>query len=145
MATPLKPQSSWLQALMQYLQTAGFRSVLSCSWTEIYHQLQEQSVDLLLIRIKDISDASGLVSGLLALTQLQKQKLPPILVLDHRLNADSPVVGARLSLREQAMMGRGDSTSNLDSLLTAVATQILRGHSLSMTQLLEQINQALGM
>jgi CheY-like chemotaxis protein len=89
MATPLKPQSSWLQALMQYLQTAGFRSVLSCSWTEIYHQLQEQSVDLLLIRIKDISDASGLVSGLLALTQLQKQKLPPILVLDHRLNADS--------------------------------------------------------
>jgi hypothetical protein len=42
-------------------------------------------------------------------------------------------------------MGRGDSTSNLDSLLTAVATQILRGHSLSMTQLLEQINQALGM
>jgi signal transduction histidine kinase/CheY-like chemotaxis protein len=144
-ATPLKPQSSWLQALMQYLQTAGFRSVLSCSWTEIYHQLQEQSVDLLLIRIKDISDASGLVSGLLALTQLQKQNLPPILVLDHRLNADSQAVGARLSLRDQGMMGRVDSTSNLDSLLTAVATQILRGHSLSMTQLLEQINQALGM
>jgi DNA-binding response OmpR family regulator len=144
-ATPLKPQSSWLQALMQYLQTAGFRSVLSCSWTEIYHQLQEQSVDLLLIRIKDISDASGLVSGLLALTQLQKQKLPPILVLDHRLNTDSQAVGARLSSRDQGMMGRVDSTSNLDSLLTAVATQILRGHSLSMTQLLEQINQALGM
>ncbi|HEY9831769.1 MAG TPA: ATP-binding protein [Stenomitos sp.] len=143
--TPLKPQSSWLQALMQYLQTAGFRSVLSCSWTEIYHQLQEQSVDLLLIRIKDMSDASGLVSGLLALTQLQKQKLPPILVLDHRLNADSQAVGARLSSKEQGMMGRVDSTSNLDSLLTAVATQILRGHSLSMTQLLEQINQALGM
>lgn len=144
-AAPVKPQSSWLQALMQYLQTAGFRSVLSCSWTEIYHQLQEQSVDLLLIRIKDMSDASGLVNGLLALTQLQKQKLPPILVLDHRLNADGQAVGARLSPREQGMMRRVDSTSNLDSLLTAVATQILRGHSLSMTQLLEQINQALGM
>ncbi|AFZ16201.1 ATP-binding response regulator [Allocoleopsis franciscana] len=144
-ATPLKPQSSWLQALMQYLQTAGFRSVLSGSWTEIYHQLQEQSVDLLLIRIKDISDASGLVSGLLALTQLQKQKLPPILVLDHRLNSDSQAVGARLSPRNQGMIGRVDSTSTLDSVLTAVATQILRGNALSMTQLLEQINQALGM
>lgn len=143
-ATPLKPQSSWLQALMQYLQTAGFRSVLSCSWTEIYHQLQEQSVDLLLIRIKDITDASALVNGLLALTQLQQQKLPPILVLDHRLNSDTPAVGMRLSPRDQGVTGRVDSTSNLDSLLSAVATQILRGHSLSMTQLLEQINQVLG-
>jgi hypothetical protein len=129
---------------MQYLQTAGFRSVLSCSWTEIYHQLQEQSVDLLLIRIKDINDASGLVSGLLALTQLQQQKLPPILVLDHRLNSDSQPIGVRLSPLDQGVTGRVDSTSNLDSLLTAVATQILRGHSLSMTQLLEQINQVLG-
>ena len=129
---------------MQYLQTAGFRSVLSCSWTEIYHQLQEQSVDLLLIRIKDITDASALVNGLLALTQLQQQKLPPILVLDHRLNSDTPAVGMRLSPRDQGVTGRVDSTSNLDSLLTAVATQILRGHSLSMTQLLEQINQVLG-
>ncbi|HEY9614609.1 ATP-binding protein [Allocoleopsis sp.] len=142
--TSLSPQSSWLQALMQYLQTAGFRSVLSCSWTEIYHQLQEQSVDLLLIRIKNISDSSALVNGLISLTQLQK--LPPILVLDHRFNADSPAVGMRFpSSMDEVVTGGVDSKPNLDSLLAAVATQVLRGHSLSMTQLLDQINQALGM
>jgi len=144
LATPVTPQSSWLQALMQYLQTAGFRSVLSCSWTEIYHQIQAQSVDLLLIRLKDISDSAALVNGLISLSQLQN--LPPILVLDHRLNANNKTAVTLGTLHmEEAVMGGGDSTSNLDSLLKAVATQILHGHSLPMTHLLDQINQALGM
>jgi signal transduction histidine kinase/DNA-binding response OmpR family regulator len=142
----LAPQSSWLQALMQYLQTAGFRSVLSYSWIETYRQLQDQSADLLLIRLKDISDASALVTGLIALTQLQK--LPPILVLDHRVQEDSASLaaleGQALATRaEVGVMGSNKSTANLDSLLGAIATQILRGHSLTMTQLLDQINQAL--
>ena len=128
---------------MQYLQTAGFRSVLSCSWTEIYHQIQAQSVDLLLIRLKDISDSAALVNGLLTLSQLKN--LPPILVLDHRLNANSKTAVTLGTLhRKEAVMGGGDSTSNLDSLLKAVATQILHGHSLPMTHLLDQINQVLG-
>lgn len=142
--TSLSPQSSWLQALMQYLQTAGFRSVLSCSWAEIYDQLQEQNVDLLLIRIKNISDSSALITGLSSLTQLQK--LPPILVLDHRFNDNSPAVGTLFaSPMDEAVTGGVNSKPNLDALLAAVATQVLRGHSLSMTQLLEQINQALGL
>ena len=146
-APSLAPHSSWLQALMQYLQTAGFRSVLSDSWIETYRQLQDQSVDLLLIRLKDISDASALANGLIALTQLQK--LPPILVLDHRVHADSASSAAHeeqalAKLRvDAAMMGGGRSTANLDSLLAAISTQILGGHSLTMTQLLDQINQAL--
>ncbi len=186
-AIPQTSQSSWLQALIQYLQTAGFRTVLSCSWTEIYHQIQEQSVDLLLIRLNDISGSSALVNGLIALAQLQN--LPPILVLDHRLNVVSvsdsaqavalplgvasdsasgaskgsalrpfgaselavatleasskAVASASSSQLDQAVTGGGDSTSNLDSLLKAVATQILCGHSLSMTQLLDRINQLL--
>ncbi len=129
---------------MQYLQTAGFRSVLSCSWAEIYDQLQEQNVDLLLIRIKNISDSSALITGLSSLTQLQK--LPPILVLDHRFNDNSPAVGTLFaSPMDEAVTGGVNSKPNLDALLAAVATQVLRGHSLSMTQLLEQINQALGL
>jgi hypothetical protein len=36
-----------------------------------------------------------------------------------------------------------DSNSELESVLRAVATQILRGHSQSMTQLLDQINENL--
>jgi hypothetical protein len=45
----------------------------------------------------------------------------------------------------EVVTGGVDSKPNLDSVLAAVATQVLRGHSLSMTQLLDQINQALGM
>jgi signal transduction histidine kinase/ActR/RegA family two-component response regulator len=82
LSTSSTVHSSWLQALMQYLQTAGFRSLLSCSWTEVYRQLQEQSVDLLLIRLKDINDTSALVNDLNSLAQLAKT--PPIFVLDHR-------------------------------------------------------------
>lgn len=143
-AIPVNPQSSWLQALMQYLQTAGFRSVLSCSWTELYCQLQEQSVDLLLIRLKDSTDFSTLVKELVSIAQLPN--LPPILVLDHRLHAESEGVAiSGASQGNVVVTSGGDSTSNLDSLLKAVATQILRGHSLPMSQLLDQINQALGM
>jgi signal transduction histidine kinase/ActR/RegA family two-component response regulator len=137
-SAPVNPQSSWLQALMQYLQTAGFRSVLSCSWTELYCQLQEQSVDLLLIRLKDSTDSSTLAKELVAIAQLPN--LPPILVLDHRSHAHSE--GVAISGVSQSDVA-ADSTSNLDSLLKAVATQILRGHSLPMSQLLDRINQAL--
>ncbi|HEY9601856.1 MAG TPA: ATP-binding protein [Allocoleopsis sp.] len=81
-STHLTSHSSWLQALIQYLQTAGFRSSLSYSWTEGYRQLQERSVDLLLICLKDIDDSSAFVTVLNSLAQLPKR--PPIFVLDHR-------------------------------------------------------------
>jgi CheY-like chemotaxis protein len=129
---PLTPQSLWLQALIQYLQTAGFRSLHSCSWTEVYRQIQDQSVDLLLIRLKDISDAAALGKKLIALTKLEK--LPAILVLDHRSPAEK--LG-------ESVTGKDESIPDLELLLGGVATQILRGSSLSMSQLLEQINQAL--
>ncbi|HEY9666388.1 MAG TPA: ATP-binding protein, partial [Coleofasciculaceae cyanobacterium] len=146
------PQSSWLQALMQYLQTAGFKTVLSSSWPEIYYQIQTQSVDLLLIRLKNIKDSSELEDGLIALAQLPN--LPPVLMLDHRSNSmnesdrvvdnNSVQYSHRASQSDDIVMSRNASTASaLDSLLKAVATQILHGHSLPMTQLLEQINQAL--
>ncbi len=138
--SPLTPQYCWLQALVQYLQTAGFTSLLSSSWTEVYRQLQDQSVDLLLIRLKDISDSSAVVNKLVVLAQLQK--LPPIFVLDHRLDVDSAATPRALA-QDEAVTGNFDSTCEVDSLLGGIATQILRGTSQSMSQLLDLINQTL--
>jgi signal transduction histidine kinase/CheY-like chemotaxis protein len=140
--TSLAPQSTWLQALLQYLQTAGFRSVLSYSWAEIHRQIQAQSVDLLLIRVKDIDDFSEVVPGLMALAQLQK--LPPILVLDHRLNQHQTGIIPEISSINQSSIPQRETRFNLDSILQSIATQFLRGHSISMTQLLEHINRIMG-
>jgi len=137
-------KASWLPAFIQYLQTAGFRSLLSSSWTEVYRQLQEQSVDLLVIRLRDINDSSTLVNELLSLTGLQT--LPPILVLDHRLDSDSiqeAIATSKSSHLKQGKTNNRKSNSGLDALLKTLATQVLRGSSQSMSELLEQINQSL--
>jgi len=126
--TSLTPQSSWRQALMQYLQTAGFRGLLANSWVEVYRQLQTQNFDLLLIRLTQIRDSSVLAKRLNSLAQLQK--LPPVLVLDHRLG-------------DESVTASGNSTSELESLVQGIATQVLRGYSQSMSQLLAQIKQVL--
>ncbi|NES22945.1 MAG: hybrid sensor histidine kinase/response regulator, partial [Symploca sp. SIO3E6] len=128
--TSLTPQSSWRQALMQYLQTAGFRGLLANSWVEVYRQLQTQNFDLLLIRLTAIRDSSVLVKRLNSLAQLQK--LPPVLVLDHRLDAEPGNESVT-----------GYATSELESLLQGIATKVLRGYSQSMSQLLAQIKQVL--
>ncbi|HEY9598723.1 MAG TPA: hybrid sensor histidine kinase/response regulator [Cyanophyceae cyanobacterium] len=126
----------WLQALIQYLETAGFRSLLSCSWAELYRQLQDQSIDLLLIRLTDITDASALINALIYLAQLPQR--PPILILDHRSNAEGQKSSA-LSRQNTAATSNKTSMSELDSLLNTVATKILRGSTQSMAQLLDEI------
>ncbi|HBL58745.1 MAG TPA: hypothetical protein DDZ80_09570 [Cyanobacteria bacterium UBA8803] len=59
--------------------------------------------------------------------------LPPILVLDHRL--ETPVLNEGVADRTKA---------KLESQLQAIATQILRDRSHSISQLLERIYQILG-
>jgi hypothetical protein len=86
----------------------------------------------MLIRLKDINDSSTLMKRLMSLAQ--QPNLPPILVVDHRLETE-PL--------DDTFTSGSDSTSELDSQLRAIATQILRGPSQSMPQLLEQINQIL--
>lgn len=103
----LTSHSSWLQALMQYLQTAGFRSSLSSSWTEVYRQLQEQSVDLLLICFTDIDDTSACVTALNSLAQLAKR--PPIFVLDHR--GDTHPVNTTAESASQVVKGNAKPLS----------------------------------
>ncbi len=75
-------QVEWLQALTQYLQTAGLRSEVKQSWQEVMSQIQAGNVDLLLICwTSDVlqSNAIALLSSLESLHQS-----PPILILDHR-------------------------------------------------------------
>ncbi|HAG80505.1 MAG TPA: hybrid sensor histidine kinase/response regulator, partial [Cyanobacteria bacterium UBA12227] len=128
----LKSYTPWLQALIQFLQTAGFRSLLSSSWVDVYRQLQDRTVDLLLIRLKNINNSADLIKGLIGLGELPN--LPSILVLDHRVEAPTLDQMERFS---------GDYNPELESQLRAVATQILQGHSYSMNELLDHIHQAL--
>ncbi|WP_444881960.1 ATP-binding response regulator [Limnofasciculus baicalensis] len=128
---PLTVLSPWLQALMQYLHTAGFRSFLSRCWTDVYAQLEEQTVDLLLIRLSNISNPGGLKEELIRLQEFPH--LPPILVLDRRLEANK---------MKESVHNYDNSLVELESQLESVATHIMRGDSHSMSELLEQIHQA---
>ncbi|HEY9874962.1 MAG TPA: ATP-binding protein, partial [Candidatus Obscuribacterales bacterium] len=107
----------WLQALIQYLQTAGFRSVLSHSWAEVSDQLQHQNVDLMLIHLGDMQPDDELVKA------LTSQTLPPVLMLDHRSGdvADRPY----------------------SNDLEAVCTHAVSVNSQSMAELLDLIDRAI--
>ena len=108
------------QALIQYLQTAGFRGAIAGSWAEVLQQLQYQSVDLLLICLREGSSPS-LVQALSNLRQMPAK--PPILVLDYRCQTN----------RESQV---------LNSMLGEIAAQLLSS-SLSVAELLQQIEQSL--
>ncbi len=113
-------EAEWLQALTQYLQTAGLRGLMGRSWQEVLQQVQSQSVDLLLICWTDSVAQSTVQQMLSDLRELENK--PPILVLDHRHHEEaSPQL-----------------TDSLPLILQEVATQILPS-SLSMAELLDQI------
>lgn len=125
-------EAEFLQALVQYLDKAGLKSFLTCTWTEVYSQIQHQGVDLLLLYLgqhgtlplaETLSAREFLLKELRQLAQLPIK--PPILVLDRR---DSP------REREEA---------ELNAVLQEVATCVLQGHSHSCADLLEQIHQVL--
>ena len=74
--------SEWLQALMQYLQTAGLRGRLVGEQREMVHRLRSQGVDLLLVYWQDGTSEMSLQEGLAALTDLETP--PAVLILDYR-------------------------------------------------------------
>ncbi len=78
----LPKEAEWLQALTQYLGTAGFRALIGQSWQEVWQQLETQSADLLLIGWTATTLDKSLLERLTALQSLNPR--PPILVLDHR-------------------------------------------------------------
>ena len=112
--------SEWLNAFIQYLATAGYRSSLAHSWTEIYQQVEQQGADLLLLDLEATEADAAMTEGLRQLTQISH--LPIIAIAPPK------------QLLEQ---------EKLHSLLKQVATEILPGHPQSMQELLSSLEQQL--
>ncbi|BAZ31971.1 CBS sensor hybrid histidine kinase [Cylindrospermum sp. NIES-4074] len=133
--------SEWFQALIQYLQTAGFKAAMGRCWAEVLQQIRHQSVDLLLIYLGESVVHKEVRKALKALADLPFD-LPPILILDQRLNQVAP------KKTEQSRKNGLESIENVMGTLTeltvGIATQILP-RSISMEDLLTQIHQALVM
>ncbi|MEG4115906.1 ATP-binding protein [Microcoleus sp. N9_B4] len=111
-----------LQALIQYIHTAGFRGSIAPCWTEVLQQLQYQSVDLVLLCLRDApSESTAMLQALSNLRQMAVKL--PILVWDYRSAVNS-------------------ESEAIDFLLQEVSAKILPS-SLSAAQLLDKIQQAL--
>jgi signal transduction histidine kinase/CheY-like chemotaxis protein len=115
--------SEWFQALIQYLQTAGLKATMGRSWAEMLQQLRHESVDLLLICLGESNITKEVYSALQTIGQLPV-KLPPVLILDQRLNPH---------ISEENL---------LENAAGAITSEILP-RSISMEDLLIHINQAL--
>ncbi|MBF2025884.1 MAG: response regulator [Oscillatoriales cyanobacterium C42_A2020_001] len=119
----LPKETEWLQALIQYLQTAGLRGMMGRSWQEVLQQIESESVDLLLLCWTNGEPQPEVLARLVELSAMESK--PPIIVLDHR---DPELEETTLNpLPEQARQ---------------LASQILAPPT-SMTELLEHIQQAI--
>ncbi|NJP08850.1 MAG: hybrid sensor histidine kinase/response regulator [Leptolyngbyaceae cyanobacterium RU_5_1] len=117
-------ETEWLQALMQYLQAAGFRGLIGHSWQEVLEQVQSQSVDLLIICWTRADPDSAVLNMISTLRQLETK--PPVIVLDHRYHDRAD---------QSAIPPLPESVSQL-------AAQVL-SPPLSITELLDRIHQVI--
>ncbi|HLO84140.1 MAG TPA: ATP-binding protein [Nostocaceae cyanobacterium] len=119
-----KRGSEWFQALIQYLQTAGLKAEMGNSWAEVMQQLRHHSVDLLLICLSETVIQQEVQKAVTAIADLPL-KLPPILVIGQTFNQEQQ-----------------QNFESIETAVNAIATRILP-RSISMEELLNQINQAL--
>ncbi|MCM0593950.1 MAG: hybrid sensor histidine kinase/response regulator [Gloeotrichia echinulata IR180] len=129
--------SEWFQALIQYLQTAGFKAAMGDSWAEVIQQIRHQSVDLLLIGLGESAIHKEALKALKALGDLPCN-LPPILVLDQGLNHTAAT--SKISQLE-IEKPRKNGLASIETVVSSISAQILP-RSISMEDLLNQINQA---
>jgi len=61
----------WCQALIQYLQTGGFRSMMARSWVEVLQQIRQQSVDLLLICLGESKNRTAVLAALTLVSSIK--------------------------------------------------------------------------
>jgi len=132
--------TEWFQALIQYLQTAGFKATIARCWAEVLQQMRHQSVDLLLICL-DVSCIQPEVLKALKTLQDLSSNLSPILVIDQRLHRSSTNSRTKVA-QEKRGQGAKSQIESIETVLTAIATQIVP-RSTSMEELLNQINQSL--
>ncbi|MGA9379811.1 MAG: ATP-binding protein, partial [Phormidium sp.] len=140
-----KKRTEWLQALIQYLQTADLRVVTGQSWAEVLRQAQHCSVDLLLIDLGKSTPNTALVKALCDLRQVAQR--PPTLVLVRQgenpqnngtNNSQNPPHELTISPGEKAAYQMDFWASTLGD----VATSILPS-SIAMEDLLNQIRHTL--
>ncbi|MFM6312654.1 MAG: hybrid sensor histidine kinase/response regulator, partial [Dolichospermum sp.] len=120
-------------ALIQYLQTAGFRASIASCWSEVLQQVSHKSVDLLLICLQETSMHPEVHQALQSLGDLSFQ-LPPILVLDQTFHPSGD--------QYTTTPLKPKYTSSVETTVREIATHILP-RSISMEDLLTQINHAL--
>ncbi|MBK1986729.1 response regulator [Sphaerospermopsis aphanizomenoides BCCUSP55] len=132
--------SEWFQALIQYLQTAGLKAAMGNCWAEVLQQIRHQSVDLILICLGESALHKEVQKALKALSDLPFN-LPPILVIDQRLNqVKTTEIGQPKQKGYRSLPNH--VVDSLTELTDGIATQILP-RSISMADLLKQINEAL--
>ncbi|MDB9380421.1 ATP-binding protein, partial [Nodularia sphaerocarpa] len=155
--------SEWFQALIQYLQTAGLKAAMGRCWAEVLQQIRHQSVDLLLICLGDSSVHEQVLKELKALADLPFE-LPPILVIDQQLNqTGTPSLSeGSPGFGNQSIQSELDTAENVMNELAQVVVRIasrsrsfsvkkedtanqILPRSISMEDLLTQINQTLGL
>ncbi|MFM2063346.1 MAG: hypothetical protein RLZZ507_3016 [Cyanobacteriota bacterium] len=132
--------SEWFQALIQYLQTAGFKAAMGNCWAEVLQQIRHQSVDLLLICLGESAYDQEVQKALKDLSDLQFN-LPPILVLSRRDKRLDEVSEMGQTKTNEYQAGE-NLVGELGKLTAGISTKILP-RSISMEDLLIQINQAL--
>lgn len=111
------------QALIQYLEIAGFQAGLSRYWPEVLQYLQYQSIDLLLICLRG-NLPSNLLEGLLSLKEVEQKS--PIVVWED----------ANFTLPDNF------NSEKLNSILGEIANKVLPS-STSMSELLGHIKKAI--
>ncbi|NHC36206.1 hybrid sensor histidine kinase/response regulator [Scytonema millei] len=150
-ASAVSLRAEWLQALIQYLQTAGFRVVMPHTWEEVQQQIQQQNVDLMLVCLGEMQQVEKACT---AIATLEQQKLPPIIAME-RLFTQNEVreqfpaylesEGRSLPSEQMHNLGNANAASDLESIeraLGAIATKVLPS-SISMEELLNNIHQTL--
>ncbi len=126
--------SEWFQAWIQYLQTAGFKATMGRSWAEMLQQIRHHSIDLMLLCLTQPRITPEILTALKTFAQLSGE-LPPILLLVSDSNHHGE--GAKDSEKEVS-----NNLKAIASTMGNCVTQILPC-SISMEELLSQINQAL--
>ncbi|MDR9402492.1 MAG: ATP-binding protein [Halothece sp. Uz-M2-17] len=112
--------SEWLNAFIQYLSTAGYRSCLTHSWEDVYQQVEQQGADILLLDLEGTEVDTEILQGL---KQLSTIKNLPILA----------IASPQQLLQHET----------LHHLLQHVADKILPGHPQSMQELLSNLREEL--
>lgn len=116
--------SQGLQALVHYLQVAGFRCSMGQSWQEVVQQLHHRSIDLVLFCIHTPGNLHLFLEIAQTLEQLEMK--PPILVWN---------------CQPRSAAG-SDMAENFETIWGTIASRILP-NTVSMPDLLSQINQIL--